>query len=86
MNQRATNKNDSLFSLGKRSNICKLYEITFFAKNMIKNSGKKINKSLSSKYSEKLLDHAIQPATGRYKISSQKEQFKIQQKQFIFKI
>ena len=44
---------------------------------MIKNSGKKINESLSSKYSEKLLDHAIQPATGRYKISSQKEQFKI---------
>ena len=44
---------------------------------MIKNSGKNINKSLSSKYGEKLLDHAIQSATGRYKISSQKEQFKI---------
>ena len=43
-----------------------------FAKNMGKNTGKQINKNLSGKYSEKLLDHAEQSATDVRKITSKK--------------
>ena len=39
------------------------YGFLSFANNMIKNIGKSICKTLSSKYSQKLLDHAKQSAT-----------------------
>ena len=47
---------------------------------MGKNIGKNISISLSSKYSQKILDHAKQPATGEFKTSSKrvKKQWKEQ--------
>ena len=44
----------------------------YFAKNMGENIGKKISKSLKSKYSQKLLDHAEQSATDAFKTSSKR--------------
>ena len=41
-----------------------------FAKNMDKNIGKTISKSLSGTYRQKLLDHANQSATDAFKTSS----------------
>ena len=53
------------------------YESLSFAKNMDKNNGKNISKSLSGKYSpgmlamcQKLLDHAKKSATDALKTSS----------------
>ena len=67
-------KNDKLFSLTKRKNICKrlwvLVLILF--KRMGKNIGKNIRKSLNSKYSQNRLDHAKQSATDALKTSSQR--------------
>ena len=40
------------------------YGFLFFSKNMDKNTGKNISKNLRGKYSQKLLDHAKQPATN----------------------
>ena len=47
--------------------------------------GKNISKSLSGKYSQKLLGHAIKSATDAFKFL-QKESFKKQQKQLMLKI
>ena len=44
----------------------------YFAKNMGENIGKKISKSLKSKYIQKLLDHAEQSATDAFKTSSKR--------------
>ena len=41
-----------------------------FTKNVGKNVGKNISKSLSGEYSQKVLDHAKQPATDALKITS----------------
>ena len=49
---------------------------------MGKNVGNIINKNLSSKYSEKRLDHAKQSARDKHK-TSLKKQFKEQLKQLI---
>ena len=46
------------------------------------NTGKNISKNLSSKYSQKLLDHAKQSATDALKLL-QKEQFKKHHKQLV---
>ena len=43
-----------------------------FARNIVKNSGNTISKNLSSKYSQKLLDHAKQSATDALKNSSKR--------------
>ena len=51
-----------------------------FAKKMGKNIGERIIKNLSGKYSQKILDHAKQSATGALKLH-QKKRFKKQQKQ-----
>ena len=48
------------------------YGFLSFAKNMGKNIGKNISKSLIGKYSQKLLDHAKQSATGALKTSSKR--------------
>ena len=48
---------------------------------MGKNIGKNISKSLNTKCSQKLLDHAKQFATDAFKTSSKKNSFKKQQKQ-----
>ena len=40
---------------------------------MGKNFGKKINKNLSGKYSQKLLDHAKKSATDAFKTASKKK-------------
>ena len=51
---------------------------------MGKNFGKKINKNLSGKYSQKLLDHAKKSAIDAFKTASKKKkQFKKQQKQLV---
>ena len=47
-------------------------EILSFAKNMSKNTGKVISKSLSGKYSQKLLDHAKQSAADTLKTKSKR--------------
>ena len=44
------------------------YEFLSFARNMVKNT----SKNLSSKYSQKLLDHAKQSATDALKTDSKK--------------
>ena len=59
----------------ERSNICKRLWILSFAKDMSKNIGKIISKSLSGKYSQELLDHAKNIQQMRLKLL-QKEQFK----------
>ena len=41
-----------------------------FARNMGENDGKSITKTLSSKYSQKRLDHAKKPATDAFKTAS----------------
>ena len=52
------------FSIQLRDPISvKGYGFLFFAKNMSKDIGKNISKNLRGKYSQKLLDHAKQPAT-----------------------
>ena len=43
-----------------------------FAKNLSKNIGKIISKNSSGKYSQELLDHAIQSATDAFEISSKR--------------
>ena len=43
------------------------YGFSSFAENMSKNIGKKIIKNLSSKYSQKSIDHAEQSATDTLK-------------------
>ena len=43
-----------------------------FAKNMVKKSGKTVNKNLTSKYNQKLLDLAKQSATDALKTYSKK--------------
>ena len=48
------------------------YEFLSFAKNMGKNIGKNKSKSLNSKYSQELLDHAKQSATDAFKTSSKR--------------
>ena len=48
------------------------YGLLPFAKNVGKNIGKIISKNSSSKYSQKLLDHAKQSTTDAFKIASEK--------------
>ena len=48
------------------------YEFFSFARNMGKNVCKNINKGLSSKYSQKLHDHAKQSATDTLKTASKR--------------
>ena len=48
------------------------YGFLSFAKNMSKNIVKNISKNLSSTYSEKILDHAKQPATDALKAVSKR--------------
>ena len=48
------------------------YGFLFFAKNMGKSIGKNISKTLSGKYSQELLDHPNQSATGALKTSSRR--------------
>ena len=45
------------------------YGFLYFAKNMDNYIGKNISKSLHSKYSQELLDHAKQSATDTFKTS-----------------
>ena len=52
------------FSSNMRLNICKRLWFLFFARKI----GKNISKNVSSKYSQKLLDHAKQSATGALKL------------------
>ena len=49
--------------------LVKGYEYLSFAKNIVKNIGKKISGNLSSKYSQKRLDHTKQSATDALKMS-----------------
>ena len=56
------------------------YGFLSFAKKMGTNIGERIIKNLSGKYSQKILDHAKQSATGALKLH-QKQRFKKQQKQ-----
>ena len=52
------------FSIQLRDPISvKGYRFSSFAKNMSKDIGKNISKNLRGKYSQKLLNHAKQPAT-----------------------
>ena len=48
------------------------YGFLSFAKNMGKNIGKNLSKNVIGKYSQKLLDHAKQPATDALKTSSKR--------------
>ena len=50
----------------------KEYGIMSFARNMGKSVGEKISKNLSSKYSQKLLDHAKKSATDGLKTASKR--------------
>ena len=50
----------------------KSYGFLSFAKNTIKHKGKNINKNLSGKYSQKLLNHAKRSATDARKTTSRK--------------
>ena len=61
----------------------KAYGFLSFAKNKGENIGKKINKNLSSKYSQKFLDHTKQSATVALKTSSKKKKSKIQQRKLV---
>ena len=56
------------------------YGFLLFAKNMGRNIGKIIYKHLSSKYSQKIIDHAKQSGTDAPKTTSKKP-LKKQQKQ-----
>ena len=49
------------------------YGFLFFAKNMGRNIGKNTIKNLSSKYSQKPLDHAKQSTTDTIKTASKRE-------------
>ena len=51
-----------------------------FTKNMSKNIGKNITKNFRGKHSQKILDYAKKVATDALKTSSEREQFKKQQK------
>ena len=63
------------------------YGFLFFTKNMDKIVGKNISKNLSSKYGQKLFDHAKQFVTDALKTVSkraiQKKKKKQQQKQLV---
>ena len=48
------------------------HEFLSFPKNIDKNLGKKISKTLNGKYSQKLFDHGKQSATDEFKTSSKK--------------
>ena len=48
------------------------YGFFSFAKNMVKYIGKNINKSLSGKYIQKLLDNAKKSATDAFKTSTER--------------
>ena len=48
------------------------YGFLSFAENMGTNVAKNVSKSLSGKYSQKLLDHAKKSATGTLKMSSKR--------------
>ena len=61
------------------------YGFLSFARNMWKNIGKSISKNVSSKYRQRLLDHAKQSATDALKADS-KKQFNKQQKQLVIKL
>ena len=61
-------KNDTVLSSTQRLNICKKPWIFIFARNM----GKNLNKILSSKYSQKFLDHAKQSDTAALKTASKR--------------
>ena len=63
----------TLYSIEPREQIfIKRYGFFSFAKNMGKNIGKTISKNLSGKYSQKLLNHAKQSATGALKTNSKR--------------
>ena len=65
-------KNDTLFSSTKRSNICKRLWLFFFAKNMYKYISKSISKNVSSKFSQKRIDHAKHFTINEVKATSKK--------------
>ena len=46
------------------------YRFLSFVKNISKNVGKEINKNLSGKHSQKLVDHAKKSATDLFKTAS----------------
>ena len=65
--------------------LIKGYGFLSFAKNMGKHVGKKYMQVLNSKYSQNLLDHAIQSAIYALK-TLQKKQFKKQHKQLVIRL
>ena len=63
------------------------YGFLFFPKSINKNIGEKINKNVSSKRSQKRLDHAKQSTTDTIKTASKRRFIKQQKQQVIwFKI
>ena len=59
------------YSIQSRDRIfVKGYGFFSFVKNISKNVGKKINKYLSGKHSQKLVDHAKKSATDVFKTAS----------------
>ena len=61
------------YSVQQRDKIfVKGYEFLSFAKNIGRNIGKIINKNLSGKYSQNLIDHAKQSATDAFKTTSKR--------------
>ena len=65
-------KNGTLFSSTKRSNICKRLLLFFFAKNMYKYISKSISKNVSSKFSQKCIDHAKHFTINEVKATSKR--------------
>ena len=59
-----------VFSVTKRSNICKGQCIFVFAKSMGRKIGKNISKIFSSKYSQNLTDHDKQSSADALKTAS----------------
>ena len=60
------------YSIGPRDFIIKGYGFLSLAKKMSKNFGNDIRKNLSTKYSQKLLDHAEKSATDAIKTASKR--------------
>ena len=65
------------YSVQSRDQIfVKGYEFLSFARNMCKSIAKNKSKNVSSKYSQKLLDHAKQSAIAARKTASKRADFK----------
>ena len=48
------------------------YVFLSFGKNMVKNTGKDVTKTLNGKYSQKFIDHTKQYATHAFNMSSKR--------------